>query len=250
MEGRKVAATRCNARRTRKRIALTYDDGPGPRSAELLNVLVEEGAGATFFLVGENASTRPDVVGRMARAPGIEVGSHTFSHVDLETAAAEQVVEELTRNADLLRRLTGHTVTVFRPPWGHHGSQVNETARELGQSVVLWSLTSMDWKHQSAAQVVDIIARNARDGDIVLLHDTLDSTVDATRLLIQRLKRLGFEFVTASELLGNPQPGVRYVGRVRRRVAAERAALLAVRSVMSKAKLLGRRVLNQRKGRA
>lgn len=244
-----MTAIRSGAHRTRKRIALTYDDGPGPRTGELLDVLVEEGAGATFFLVGENAATRPDVVGRMSRTPGIEVGSHTFSHVDLATADDEQVVEELTRNAELLRRLTGHSVRAFRPPWGHHGPRVDDAARDLGHSIVLWSLTSMDWKHRSATRIVEIISRNARDGDIVLFHDTLDCTVDATRPLIRRLKRLGFEFVTASELLGNPQPGLRYAGRVRRRVTAKRTAQLAARSVLSRAKSLGGRVFNQRKRR-
>lgn len=244
-----MTAVRSEAK-PRKRIALTYDDGPGPRTAELLDVLVEEKAGATFFLVGANADRYPEVVIRMAQTPRVEVGSHTLSHVDLASAADQEVVRELTDNAQLLRRMTGQSVTGFRPPWGHHDARVDSTARGLRQSIVLWSLTSMDWKHQNSARIVDLVASNARDGDIVLLHDTLDCTVDATRPLIRELKRQGFQLVSAGELLGEMRPGVKYDGRVSPRVVAERAARTALRSLQAKARLIARLVFTRNKERS
>jgi peptidoglycan/xylan/chitin deacetylase (PgdA/CDA1 family) len=194
-----------------KRIALTFDDGPGPDTDALVRFLVDENAGATFFLQGEHCEQRPDVVRLMAESAGIEVATHSHTHPDLELLDDEDIRIELERSISVVTELTGRAPTLFRPPRGHRNRRVDRVARELGQSVILWTVNSRDYKegHSASRQVLG----EAQAGDIVLLHDTHRSSVEATRELVPALRNRGFELVTVSELLGTCAPGRVYRGR-------------------------------------
>lgn len=194
-----------------KLVALTYDDGPAPQTESLVTFLVAQGAHATFFLRGDRCAERPEVVTLLDAAPGIELASHSHTHPDLHVLDAAGIRSELDRSNETIAAITGRVPTHFRPPMGHRNGLVDRIAKELGQSVTLWSLNSMDFKDRSS--ITEHVLARVHHGDIILLHDTHSETVEATRDLVPALRSRGFALVTVSELLGECAPGRVYRGR-------------------------------------
>ena len=135
-------------------MALTFDDGPNdPHTLHLLDVLAKHNAKATFFLIGKYVRQRPDIV-RAIAAAGHEIGNHTDSHPNLILVSAARLRQELADCNKALEDALGTKVTVFRPPFGGRRPNVLRTARALGLSPVMWSVTGYDWSAKSAAEIV------------------------------------------------------------------------------------------------
>ncbi|MGL3807000.1 polysaccharide deacetylase family protein [Paeniglutamicibacter sp. R2-26] len=183
---------------TSKCVALTFDDGPGPRTGKLLDELGKQDAAATFFVVGPNAKARPELVRRMVEE-GHEVGNHSWSHRSLPALSPTQVRSEIDRTNDAISAAIGQPATLMRPPYGAH----NPTSDRLAQApVILWDVDTLDWKHRNSEKVVDAAVSQTRPGSIVLMHDIHGSTVAAVPEILTRLKAKGYTFVTVTELLG------------------------------------------------
>lgn len=221
--------TGISGRRGRMAVALTYDDGPGQFTSELISLLEEEGAAATFFVLGRNVDSFPDVMASIAGSALLEVGSHTINHPDLTKSDVPTLLSEIQGNADIIQRATGVPVNLFRPPWGRFDTRVTRVAHEAGQSLILYGLDSGDWSHNSSSETLKRVAGEAADGDIILLHDTLRSTIDASRPLVRALKERGFDLLTVSELLGPTLPGESYDGLIGRQVRIRRWLLEQIR---------------------
>jgi peptidoglycan/xylan/chitin deacetylase (PgdA/CDA1 family) len=190
-------------------MALTFDDGPNdPHTLHLLDVLAKHNAKATFFLIGKYVRRRPDIV-RAIAAAGHEIGNHTDSHPNLILVSAARLRQELSDCNKALEDVLGTKVTLFRPPFGGRRPNVLRTARALGLSPVMWSVTGYDWSAKSAAEIVgkvnrQVDSRPKAQGEIVLLHDgghlafgtDRSFTVEATRLLLQRYAARKFVAVT------------------------------------------------------
>jgi peptidoglycan/xylan/chitin deacetylase (PgdA/CDA1 family) len=207
-----------------KRVALTFDDGPAESTTTIVEILEAKEAPATFFVVGRRARRLPDVVRRVAGSAYAEVGNHTWSHADLVTLPEEEVRHEITRASDLLRDLCGGPVTAFRPPRGHHDRVVRDIAAQAGLDVILFSLNPKDWANQDADAVVETILGQARDGDVVVLHDTLVATAAAVGRIIDGLRERGFVIVPHRELTGDLAPGTWSDGATSGAVRAARYA--------------------------
>jgi len=192
-------------------MALTFDDGPNdPHTLHLLDVLAKHNAKATFFLIGKYVRQRPDIV-RSIAAAGHEIGNHTDSHPNLILVSAARLRQELSHCNKALEDALGTKITLFRPPFGGRRPNVLRTARALGLSPVMWSVTGYDWSAKSAAEIVgkvnrQVDSRPKAQGEIVLLHDgghlafgtDRSYTVEATRQLLQRY--FAKKFLTASDL--------------------------------------------------
>ena len=192
-------------------IALTFDDGPNdPHTMHLLDVLAKHNAKATFFLIGKYVRQRPEIA-RAILAAGHEIGNHTNSHPNLILVSAARLRQELADCNKALEDALGKRVTLFRPPFGGRRPNVLRTARGMGLSPVMWSVTGYDWSAKSAAEIVkkvsgQVDSRHKRQGEIVLLHDgghlsfgtDRSFTVEATRTLLERY--LARRFVTVSGL--------------------------------------------------
>lgn len=221
---------------SKKRIALTFDDGPASGTEDLVRLLVAESAGATFFLRGDRSEERPDVVRVIDSAQGLEIGTHSHTHPDLHHLDAEGIREELRRSSAAIESITGARPVPFRPPMGHRNARVDSIAGELGQPVVLWTVNSMDFKDPGSASAQ--VLANAEDGDIVLLHDTFPETVATVSSLLPALRGRGFELVTVSELLGDMAPGAVYRGANTPRVRLRRWVHLQRLRLARRARLL------------
>ncbi|HET9154604.1 MAG TPA: polysaccharide deacetylase family protein [Solirubrobacterales bacterium] len=181
-----------------RQVALTFDDGPSPiQTPEILAILDRFGARATFFEEGRHVYGREALM-RQVLAGGDEIGNHSFDHPH------DPGYGQLARADDYIRRATGFQPCLFRPPYGLLDPKVVAAARRAGLQIVLWSLDSHDDHHPGAAAIASRVVGRARPGSIVLMHDggRHPQTVRALPSILRGLRRLGFGFVTVSELLG------------------------------------------------
>jgi len=186
--------------------ALTFDDGPGPYTAALLDILAARGVVATFFVLGQNAERRPALIKRML-AEGHEVASHGYAHVNLRRLKPEAQFLEMKKSLDVLHAL-GAEVRYFRPPYGRYTPESAAKAEALGMTIMLWSLDSQDWKrHGSRLEglySVSPIVQRSFSGmrGVLLFHDTHKQTVDQMADMLDELIASGCErFVTVSEYM-------------------------------------------------
>ncbi len=191
-------------------VALTFDDGPGPLTGELLDILGEADAPATFFVLGIMVQWQPWILQRMLDE-GHEIGNHTYDHRDLTTLSEEDVIAQWTSTNEMIEQATGITPALYRPPFGARDEMVLEVT---DGPLILWSLDPRDWRDHDAELVAQRVIDDARAGDIVLLHDMYQSTVDAIPAIIEGLREQGFTLVTVSTLFGGtPEPGATYTRR-------------------------------------
>ncbi|MFK4068433.1 polysaccharide deacetylase family protein [Streptomyces sp. NPDC029674] len=180
-----------------KCIALTFDDGPAaPESASLLHHLARYKARATFFVVGQNVATHPELVRAEARA-GHEIGNHSWNHPDLTKLTSRQAASQLGRTSAAIKAATGKTPTLFRPPYGAVNTRV-KAATTL--SPALWDIDTEDWKYRDSAKVARKVIAKARRNSVVLMHDIHPTSVAAVPQILRTLTAKGMHFVTVSHL--------------------------------------------------
>lgn len=187
-------------------IALTFDDGPHPtKTSEILDILEENDVKATFFVVGENASQNEDVVERIIE-DGHEIGNHTFFHKYLGGEGRSVMEREIDLCDDVIFNHSEYSSHLFRPPGGLYDDTLTSVCAERGYSVVLWSIDTRDWAGTLAKDICKEVYDYVEDGSIILMHDYVcgeSHTAEALREVIPKLKKLGYRFVTVSELIGN-----------------------------------------------
>lgn len=189
-----------------QKIALTFDDGPHPvYTKQILDILYDYDARATFFTIGKNASLHPDLIRRMINE-GHEIGNHTWSHHLTWTLGRDSLLNELDETERIICEISDFRPKLFRPPDGINTTTIREAAAEMDYSVILWTIDTRDWEQSTKTD--DIIAKvmeNVGSGSIILCHDFVsrrDSvTPEAIAALIPLLLREGYRFVTVSELI-------------------------------------------------
>jgi peptidoglycan/xylan/chitin deacetylase (PgdA/CDA1 family) len=196
-----------------KCVAITFDDGPGRQTSELLGMLARYDARATWFALGEVVTDSPSTLAQIARA-GHEVGNHSWSHPELtrlRTSSIESQIERTTRTIDAA---TGQEPSLVRPPYGSISGRVDRVLGRLGSPVILWDVDSLDWKSLNSSRVYSRVMRQVRPGSIVLLHDIHPSTVAAVPRILRALAARGYAFVTVSDLFDDDlAPGEVYTDR-------------------------------------
>ena len=193
-------------------VALTFDDGPSGRfTRRLLAGLEERQVQATFLLCGYRLKIYPELAVQIFES-GHEIGLHGYSHKNMATLSRKELQNEITNTQALLP--PGCEATFLRPPGGSGSSLVSQIAARENLSLLLWSVDPRDWAVHDAAAVEAAVVSQVQDGDVILLHDLSDSSVDAALSIIDRLQHEGFQFVTVSRLASlrgvSPQPGKSY----------------------------------------
>lgn len=188
-----------------KCVALTFDDGPGSYTESLLDLLDEHHAKATFFLIGKNVAKNPGIV-RDELARGHEIGNHTNSHQDLTKLSLAAGERELRRAEQAIKKATGASPTLVRPPYG---AMPNDLKKALKVPVALWSVDTLDWQTRDTKKTIKA-AGDIKPGSIVLMHDIHASTIKAVPKILKDLAAEDYHFVTVTELIGNPKPGIGY----------------------------------------
>lgn len=177
-------------------IALTFDDGPGPRTGELLDILAKYHSHATFFMQGSKVSANAEVVKRMKES-GCELGNHSYDHSDLSKKDEAGVKSQVGQTNQNIQNAAGQRATVMRPPYGAISSVVKAS---VGMPMILWNIDTLDWKTRNAQATIDTVMEKVQDGDIILMHDIHTESVDAAIELIPKLIEKGYQLVTVSEM--------------------------------------------------
>lgn len=196
-----------------KYIALTFDDGPhAVYTPQILDILRNNNARATFFVIGKNAESYPELIKR-EYDEGHEIGNHTFSHPDMNKISVDKAIEEIMKTQSVIEDITGKKPTLFRAPGGVFTDELVLEIEELDCKPILWSWRqdTKDWSgNVSVNSIVNGVVNNLQNGDIILFHDFNvegSPTPKALEELLPKLKKLGYSFVTVSELLELNQVG-------------------------------------------
>ena len=183
--------------KVRPMLALTFDDGPGEYTDELLDCLEQNNAHATFFMLGQNVSSYPDAPKRMLEL-GCEIGSHSWDHTQLTTIDLDAVAKQFSDTDDALIQACGQAASVARAPYGDGNSDIYNT---VNKPFFMWSLDTEDWKLLDAdADYSAVMNGDLTDGTIILMHDIHEPSVKAALRLIPDLIAQGYKLVTVSEM--------------------------------------------------
>jgi peptidoglycan/xylan/chitin deacetylase (PgdA/CDA1 family) len=181
-----------------KCVALTFDDGPGEHTEELLDHLDEYDAKATFYVLGSLVSEFPEIVER-THAEGHELGNHTWKHDDLTTLSPDGLTQDLERTDKAIQKVTGELPTTLRPPYGALNGDVRKATRH---PIILWDVDTMDWQSRDTTAVAKHALDETDRGSVVLFHDIHQTSVDAIPDVLDGMHGQGYHFVTVSELFG------------------------------------------------
>lgn len=197
----------CRGSKEKKRIALTFDDGPDERSTPaLLEMLHARGVKAAFFGIGNRVSAHPDIAARIVRE-GHLLENHSYSHSNATNFfSVARLRDELGQTQAVIKNATGAAPTCFRPPMGLSNPRVFRAAREAGLKVIGWSARGLDTKITDSEKVVARICRRLEPGAIILLHDgniPAERLVTTVKTLLDRLRALDYEVVRLDHLLNS-----------------------------------------------
>jgi peptidoglycan/xylan/chitin deacetylase (PgdA/CDA1 family) len=192
------------AEKPEKIIALTFDDGPTPPyTGEVVRILKESRATATFFVIGRQAALFPESV-RQVKAAGFLIGNHTYSHKRLDRLGEESIIRELDATSDTVVPLINEPLRWLRPPYGAVSQALREIAGARGYNITRWNIDSRDWTGVGAEEIANGVIGAAQPGAIVLMHDgggDRTNTIQALPIIIRTLYERGYSFVTLDQLI-------------------------------------------------
>ncbi len=180
----------------KKLVAITFDDGPGSYTNELLDILEDNKARSTFFMLGKNISYYADVVKRAAKLK-MEIGYHSYAHTSFKRQELATVQEEFNLSNETLKNITGDTFHLVRPPYGAINSDIKNA---LDAPFILWNIDTEDWRHRDSDYLVNYTLEHLNDGNIILFHDIHKTSVEAISKLLPILYVRGYQVVTVSDL--------------------------------------------------
>lgn len=181
---------------SKKMVAMTFDDGPGKYTREIVNCLKQNNAKATFFVIGSQVDSYKSAV-KAASDIGCEIGNHTYTHPNLTKLSVSEIKSQIRMTDKRVKNATGKTPALVRTPGGAVDSKVEKA---VGKPIILWSIDTRDWETQNRDKTINAVMGNVKDGDIILMHDIYEPTKDAACTLIVKLKREGYQLVTVSEM--------------------------------------------------
>jgi peptidoglycan/xylan/chitin deacetylase (PgdA/CDA1 family) len=196
-----------------KCVALTFDDGPSPFTDRLLQILKDNNAKATFFLIGNKVAANPAGAKRIVDA-GMEVGNHTWEHPNMTTIPPELIPSQISKANDAISAATGQTPKLMRTAGGLINDNVLAAAKQQGMADINWDVIPFDWINDANTSATTYMLKTQiKPGSVVLFHDTYSSTVDVVYQFMPVLKANGYRVVTVSQLLGPRAPGTTYGSR-------------------------------------
>ena len=183
-----------------KVVALTFDDGPKGTVGKLLSILAEKNVPGTFFLLGNNALNRPQLVQDIAKA-GHDIGNHSWSHPNLRGMSQEHIHWQIESCKVVFDAIGVEMQPLMRPPYGGRDGTVLSVTAELGYQIILWDVDTRDWEFDDPAVVLERALSGLKPGSIVLFHDGPKVTLEVLPLFIDEALAQGYRFVLVSEFI-------------------------------------------------
>lgn len=183
--------------KNKKTVALTFDDGPsGDKTNRIVEILEQNKAHATFFMVGNKMNSGTSTITNVL-AKGNEIGSHSYAHKNMKRQKLNDLLVDEEKTQTIYKNITGQNLIYTRPPYGSINKNVKEN---LDTIFITWNLDTEDWLHRDKNYIVDYVMENVSDGDIILMHDSYETTVEAVEELLPKLYAAGYQVVSVSEL--------------------------------------------------
>ncbi len=194
----------------KKAIALTFDDGPGPWTTPILDILDKEGVKGTFFMNGDQVAMRPKIA-KMVQEKGHAIGDHTYSHMNFYAyekkngleKTKEKISEEIEKSKSILEKVLGKKITLCRMPHGYNKLWLEELSKKFNYTFINWTFGE-DWQPVSQEKMAQEYIQQIKPGAILLFHDggkNRKKTQLSLPAIIQAAKNKGYQIVTVSELL-------------------------------------------------
>lgn len=181
--------------------AISFDAAWGNEQTDgLLKTLDKYKVKTTFFLVGDWVKKYPESVKKIAKK-GHDVGNHSSNHPHMTSLSTEEMQKQLTDCNSAVKKLTGKSPALFRPPYGDYDNNVVNTVKGMGMYCVQWNIDSLDWKDPSPEQIVKNCTDKLVPGSIILLHNGAANTPEALPKVIEAIKAKGYKIVPISKLL-------------------------------------------------
>ncbi len=183
--------------KNKKAVALTFDDGPNnDKTNKIVDLLEQNKAHATFFMVGNRMEYGKETILNVLNK-GNEIGSHSYNHKNMKRMKLEDVIRGEEKTKEIYNAITGKEILYTRVPYGNI---TNKIKNNLNTVFINWNLDTEDWLHRNKEHIVNYVMENVSDGDIILMHDLYDSTIEAVEELLPKLYAEGYQVVSISEL--------------------------------------------------
>lgn len=182
--------------KSKKMIALTFDDGPNYNTSKVIDVLNKYDINATFFVLGSRAINNKDILKKMADS-GMEIGNHTYNHLLLTKYDENKIRSEIEDTSEVIYSATKKRPKLLRPSYGSVNNKIKKVAN---MPIIIWDIDTLDWKYHNSKRITSRVVNKVRDGDIILMHDIYSASLNALSNIIPILQDNGYEFVTIDEL--------------------------------------------------
>ncbi len=182
--------------KSKKMIALTFDDGPNYNTSKIIDVLNKYDIKATFFVLGSRAINNKDILKKMVDS-GMEIGNHTYNHLLLTKYDENKIRSEIEDTSEVIYSATKKRPKLLRPSYGSVNNKIKKVAN---MPIIIWDIDTLDWKYHNSKRITSRVVNKVRDGDIILMHDIYSASLNALSNIIPILQDNGYEFVTIDEL--------------------------------------------------
>lgn len=182
--------------KSKKMIALTFDDGPNYNTSKVIDVLNKYDIKATFFVLGSRTINNKDILKKMADS-GMEIGNHTYNHLLLTKYDENKIRSEIEDTSEVIYSATKKRTKLLRPSYGSVNNKIKKVAN---MPIIIWDIDTLDWKYHNSKRITSRVVNKVRDGDIILMHDIYSASLNALSNIIPILQDNGYEFVTIDEL--------------------------------------------------
>lgn len=184
-----------------KKIAVTFDVAwENSNTEELIKILKDNDARATFFVTGDWCDRYPDDVRKFHEA-GHEIENHSDKHPHVLGANVNDLIADTRECSRKIKMLTGEEPALYRAPYGEYDDNLITTLDGMGMKVIQWDVDSVDWKEPSAADIKKKVLKGVKPGSILLFHNDLANTTEALPEILSELKSQGFKFVSVNDLI-------------------------------------------------
>lgn len=182
--------------KSKRMIALTFDDGPNYNTSKIIDVLNKYDIKATFFVLGSRAINNKDILKKMVDS-GMEIGNHTYNHLLLTKYDENKIRSEIEDTSEVIYSATKKRPKLLRPSYGSVNNKIKKVAN---MPIIIWDIDTLDWKYHNSKRITSRVVNKVRDGDIILMHDIYSASLNALSNIIPILQDNGYEFVTIDEL--------------------------------------------------
>jgi peptidoglycan-N-acetylglucosamine deacetylase len=183
-------------------VAITFDDGPDPKNTiQILNLLDDYNAKATFFVIGEKAEENSGLV-KLIHDSGHLIANHSYSHsYFFPMKSSKKIKEEILNTQSIIENITGEQNKYFRPPFGVTNPLIAGALKNLYLTVVGWSIRSFDTTFDKSEKIINRIKKRLKGGEILLLHDTGDNIIPILKNILEELNKMKLKVVRVDELI-------------------------------------------------